>query len=239
MNYNWVMLTLVFMSALEASSSEFVFELEQVASHVTPCRVHHRANASGNRVVWMFAGEYLNINFCIDQSRNVSIRDFMHSNDGGSDVLSVLLDGISVGEITTLERSNSGAYWDEFLGSGQIGERSELDPGQHTVTLIVARADMYGVEVDSVVVDMAAVNLTKDDVRCTASPLMRGDNSSIGASCKPWEVKADKTTARKGLRLILPHSRCKHKHFASYKRYIIYLHTQEKFRESHKPYIML
>ncbi|XP_046557836.1 uncharacterized protein LOC124267049 [Haliotis rubra] len=104
------------------------------------------------------------------------------------------------GRVTTLERSNMGAYWDEFLRSGQVGEWRELEAGDHTLTLTVIEADKFGVEVDAIVVEMDAVNVIANNIRCAGSSFKWGDNSGIGNGCNPSdEVKTVKTTGRGGV----------------------------------------
>jgi hypothetical protein len=50
--------------------------------------------------------------------------------------------------------------WNDFQGSGVIGDRFWLDYGNHMLTLRVTQADNFGVELDTIELDIGNNTLT-------------------------------------------------------------------------------
>ncbi len=128
-------------TAPDASPKRLAFEAESVGSPRMP-----RSNASGQRTVWLHAGESLTFSLAWPAAGSalVTIR---YSNDGPADTLAVLLDGTSVGSCATVTTGSWGYGWNAFAAAGVP---MQLSAGTHTLTIKAVSSDAYGVEVDRV-----------------------------------------------------------------------------------------
>ncbi|KAL3877146.1 hypothetical protein ACJMK2_034895 [Sinanodonta woodiana] len=111
-------------------------------------RLRARAGASDKRTIWLHEGEELSIDFTLPHESFVDVKDVRYSNDGGHDRIKITLDGEMLGEFWTDMEYGWGTIWNEFESSGKIGETVLVNPGRHTLSLRIDKADEYGVEID-------------------------------------------------------------------------------------------
>jgi hypothetical protein len=71
-----------------------------------------------------------------------------YSNDGAPEKVSVSVDDVAVGVVTTTSTGSGGYGWNNFVEApvARVGLRG----GSHTVRLVVSETDKYGVELDVV-----------------------------------------------------------------------------------------
>jgi hypothetical protein len=119
-----------------------------------------RGNASNKRTVLLFAGDSLTIRFNYPTQARYSLK-VRFSNDGPGTPLEqvqVSLDSQPVGTFTADNTRSTGMApgtgWNEFLESPALGPLS-LTPGPHTFVLAISGGDQYGVEIDSINLNLA------------------------------------------------------------------------------------
>lgn len=110
----------------------------------------YRSNASGGIAVNQRQNGYLEWRFVTTTSCEVLVANVRYSNDGFQDTIRLQVNGSIVGQFTTPGVSQEGNQWNVFKSSGTVGNPVTLSAGQHTLTLIVIMADMYGVDIDKV-----------------------------------------------------------------------------------------
>jgi len=103
---------------------------------------------------WGKANNYVQNSFDIDCICSITVENVVYTNDGGSDTITVSLDGIILGTFRTLSRSNYGRLWNVPRRSGRIGRSVVLGPGTHRVRIVATRTDHYLVEIDRVVLTL-------------------------------------------------------------------------------------
>ncbi|XP_071085719.1 autotransporter CRAC-like [Haliotis cracherodii] len=131
------------------------------------CRLMPRSNASNQQNVWMFQGESLTLNFCLDNPAVVSVDDFIYSNDGWTDTVLIAIDDEPLADVETHDTSFEGELWNIFSGTGPQGKQVSLQEGSHTLTVSVTQADKWGVELDALVLRvMENGNSGIDDMKC-------------------------------------------------------------------------
>ncbi|XP_067659872.1 uncharacterized protein [Haliotis asinina] len=146
-------------------------QLDEVAiqNGYPSCRLMPRSNATNLQNVWMFQGEGLVLNLCLENPAVVSLEDFIYSNDGWQDAVLVSIDNKPLGEVKTHDTSFEGELWNIFSGTGPLGEQVSLQEGAHTLKVSVTQADKWGVELDALVlrvqqdVDSDSDNMDCDD----------------------------------------------------------------------------
>ncbi|XP_048246520.1 mesocentin-like isoform X2 [Haliotis rufescens] len=131
------------------------------------CRLMPRSNATNQQNVWMFQGESLTLNFCLDNPALVSVDDFIYSNDGWQDSVLIAIDDEPLADVETHDTSFEGELWNIFSGTGPQGKQVSLQEGSHTLTVSVTQADKWGVELDALVLRvMENGNSGIDDMKC-------------------------------------------------------------------------
>lgn len=117
--------------------------------------VMQRSAASGQRTVWLHNGESRTLSFQLPASARYSL-SVRYSNDGSSDTVTVSVDDAEVCQFTTEATrppgGEPGSGWNVFFSSGPICS-VDLQSGIHTVRVSVTRSDVYGVEIDVVILD--------------------------------------------------------------------------------------
>ena len=111
-----------------------------------------RSAASGASTVRLSQGDFLQNTFTTPSTCLVAVSSVAYTNDGGSDLIRVSLDGELVGEFNTLDHSSSGAFWNVVVNTGSIGEALEVQEGSHTLRIEAIETDMYNVEIDATTV---------------------------------------------------------------------------------------
>ncbi|XP_052761934.1 uncharacterized protein LOC128204564 [Mya arenaria] len=96
----------------------------------------------------------IHLTLCIqpyDTSQNVTfyIDDIRYSNDGPSDNITVLFNGLKIATFKTVEKWRAGQEWNVFRNSGRIGPSLEAMEGQYVLT-VYAKTDEWGVELDRI-----------------------------------------------------------------------------------------
>ena len=113
-----------------------------------------RGAASGQLTVRLGQGQYVENPFVTRCSCSVTVTNVVYTNDGGTDVVTVSVDGRIVGTFLTLSRSGGGHLWNVPRSSGRVGSSVELSPGRHRVRITATSTDRYLVEIDRVVLTL-------------------------------------------------------------------------------------
>ena len=110
-----------------------------------------RSRASGQRTVRLRRGQYVENSFTTHCSCSVTVTNVTYTNDGGSDTITLSLDGRVVGTFRTRSQSNYGNLWNVPQSSGRVGSSTVLRRGVHTVRTEATTTDRYLVEIDKVI----------------------------------------------------------------------------------------
>lgn len=84
-----------------------------------------------------------------DRNVTVYIDDIVYSNDGPSDIIHALINGVDIGNFTTKEKWRNGHEWNVFRNSGRIGPSVVLSRGDYLLHIEV-ETDKWGVELDRI-----------------------------------------------------------------------------------------
>ena len=106
----------------------------------------------GTTVRFSKIGQYVCWNFVARSSCNIDVLNVIHSNDGPSDNLAIYLNKKFIGGFQSVEHSNEGVFWNKMVESGLIGKTNILPQGNHTLCLNVSVVDIYGVEIDKIII---------------------------------------------------------------------------------------
>lgn len=95
----------------------------------------------------------IELTLCVDPyaEGNVTayINDIRYANDGPSDTVYVTVQGIDIGNFTTIEQWRSGHEWNIFKNSGRVGPSMVFRRGQFRMQIQV-ETDQWGVEFDRI-----------------------------------------------------------------------------------------
>ena len=141
-----------------------VFSIEAEQASIYKGKEMFRSAASGGITVNLVEGDYIEWTLATSSKCNVTIVDVRYSNDGLSDTIELLLGEVPIGSFRTLEVSNEGKIWNVFRSSGIVGEPISLSAGQHTLMLIMRRADKLGVEIDKVTLNSSCMDVRYSNV---------------------------------------------------------------------------
>lgn len=126
----------------------------------------YRSEASGRKAVHLIQGQYLEYTFCVRQESNVQVSNIRFSNDGPHDEYIIEIDGNAVGSFQTGIQTGSGAAWNNYHSSGQVGQPVVLEAGSHKVKLTTVVSDQWGAEVDFITLDVDDRNLDEMGFYC-------------------------------------------------------------------------
>jgi hypothetical protein len=118
-------------------------------------QVMSRSNADGQATVWLHGNESRTITFTLCPGTNTNYRlrvRYSNDNFGPTEVVSVQLNGNSVGQFTSEDTGDFGLGWNNFAESPDLGPIT-LQPGDHRITISVTGGDGNGIEIDSVILD--------------------------------------------------------------------------------------
>lgn len=83
------------------------------------------------------------------QNITLYVDDIRYSNDGPSDNITLIFNGIAFAKFQTLEKWRSGHEWNVFRNSGNLGPALNLRPGRYDL-LVTVVTDYWGVEFDRI-----------------------------------------------------------------------------------------
>jgi hypothetical protein len=112
-----------------------------------------RSNASGQRTIWLHAGESRSHSFSLGAATtySVSVR-YSNDNYGPTETVTASIDGADVGSFQGQDTGDNGEGWNHFVSANNIGSR-QIPAGSHTLSLRVAGGDGYGIEIDVTTLD--------------------------------------------------------------------------------------
>lgn len=177
-----------------------LFQVE-AENFVTDKFALHRLNATGEESINFNQGQFIHVYFCLRADSEVAVDNIRYSNDGGSDMFEVSIDGVLLGNVVTSETSQGGMLWNNFLSSGQLGPSLKLSSGYHVITINFTSTDFYGVEIDSVVVRVEDKYLEEELFKCALFCLKdsvyengpaRDDLASITLEKKKYDISCPK-----------------------------------------------
>lgn len=126
----------------------------------------YRSEASGRKAVHLIQGQYLEYTFCVRKETKVQVSNIRFSNDGPHDEYVIEIDGNVVGKFETGTQTGSGAAWNDYHSSGQVGNPVDLGAGSHKVKLTTVFSDQWGAEVDFITLDVDDRNLDEMGFYC-------------------------------------------------------------------------
>ncbi|GAB1609446.1 Hypothetical predicted protein [Argonauta hians] len=115
-----------------------------------------RSRAANKHTVLLHENERLQVKLCLRRKAFYSISSISYSNDGLSDVVTVLWNGATVGKFSSKTEYGNGALWNRFYSTERIMEPVALESGMYNLELFVLSADKFGIEIDT-------VNIETDD----------------------------------------------------------------------------
>ncbi|XP_021375023.1 uncharacterized protein LOC110464240 [Mizuhopecten yessoensis] len=195
----WIISVCVLMISV-CGSRGTVFHVE-AENFVTDKFALHRLNATGEESINFNQGQFIHVYFCLRAESEVAVDNILYSNDGGSDMFEVSIDGVKLGEIVTPEHSQNGLLWNNFLSSQQVGPSLTLSSGYHVISINFTSTDFYGVEIDSVFVRVEDRFLEEELFKCSLFCLKdnmydngpaRDDLSSILLDRKNYDINCPK-----------------------------------------------
>ena len=113
-------------------------------------KVMDRKDASNTATVWLRRGQYISVHFNTKDAANITVSDVTYANDGDDDVMDVYLGGSFLGSFKLI----NGNSWAIIQHSGQVGSNVNIDKGGHILRLVARTSDWYGLEVDTIVLDI-------------------------------------------------------------------------------------
>lgn len=126
----------------------------------------YRSEAIGRKAVHLIQGQYLEYTFCVRKETKVQVSNIRFSNDGPHDEYVIEIDGNVVGKFETGTQTGSGAAWNDYHSSGQVGQPVDLGAGSHKVKLTTVFSDQWGDEVDFITLDVDDRNLDEMGFYC-------------------------------------------------------------------------
>ncbi|XP_052784902.1 uncharacterized protein LOC128220515 [Mya arenaria] len=163
MNFLWILLLALNGLISPAQSGTFTLELENYASSELR---KPRSGASGNSTVLLKQGQMVQLEICVSEVMNMSIRNVIYSNDGDRDSVRVSIDGQHAGSFVTQHLSENGNGWNKFKSIGSMPGKAKLDIGKHSITFEATETDQWGVEIDNVVLLFDDDRLKYSDIVC-------------------------------------------------------------------------
>ena len=137
-----------------------------------------RSAASNQHTVRLGEGEYVDNSFTTQGNCSVTVTNIVYTNDGGSDTITVSLDGRAIGTFHTLSEAGGGQLWNVPRGSGMIGDTIELEAGPHQIHIEATATDRYLVELDQVLLAVnCSINISGSSTCHSLSSLPRPTES--------------------------------------------------------------
>ncbi|KAL3877036.1 hypothetical protein ACJMK2_034792 [Sinanodonta woodiana] len=136
-------------TSVSVKASSVILEAEN-AVHFEGKQVASRSNASGQTTLKMYNRQTVSIEFCLTMDTETEVQNVWYSNDGESDLITVTVDNITLGEVLTQKEYKGGEAWDIFKPSGPFSSSVYLSGGKHLLILSVKNGDEYGVEIDKI-----------------------------------------------------------------------------------------
>ena len=145
-----------------SSAYRFIFEAENaIFNEGKEMTVVRRSDASNFRAVSSRAGDIFRFQFCLSSASRVRIDDIRYSNDGHSDTFVLLnIDGKEIAKIETVQKFRQGNGWNDFVSLDKPLDYFVAEAGMHILSLQVIEADIFGVEIDNIVLSID----NKDDI---------------------------------------------------------------------------
>lgn len=133
------------------------YELHRAVPERQDTNWRWRSEASSNKTLRIedeLGASRLELTLCIEpynatQNVTLFIDDIRYSNDGKSDIVRLMFNGINFANFTTFMKFGSGHEWNVFRNSGNLGPALNLRQGRYTL-LITVVTDEYGVEFDRI-----------------------------------------------------------------------------------------
>ncbi|KAH3747020.1 hypothetical protein DPMN_181441 [Dreissena polymorpha] len=88
------------------------------------------------------------------------VSDILYSNDGPSDIVYLKINGLPIGNFTTIEQWRSGYEWNIFRNSKVIGPSILVQKGNYMLAIEV-ETDKWGVELDRIQINAENHDPTK------------------------------------------------------------------------------
>lgn len=153
------LLFLIIYCPVVASEETLRLEAEE---GTTTGELRWRESASKKAAIYLNNGEHTSNLFNTETECCVRVLNVRHSEGSIVDIVTVLIDEQNMGTFRTTASSNSEDPWNIFHDSGQVGGKSTVTAGEHTVKVTVSAIDEYGMEVDYIELSVRCENTNED-----------------------------------------------------------------------------
>ena len=153
------MIYITLITAVTANDKTYIIEAQH--GYSTTAQQIYRSAATSGIAVLIKENGYLFINFRVlhNDTCTMRISNVRYSNDGLSDTVEIYLNGSKIGEIHSRAKSGNGELWNVFLSTGPVGNINiQATEGIYQLRLYVIAADEYGIEIDSINVNIQCKN---------------------------------------------------------------------------------
>ncbi|KAK3579223.1 hypothetical protein CHS0354_033290 [Potamilus streckersoni] len=140
---------------------EFEFEKAVIGIPSNQYRRTFRSNASHYESLKVYEGDIIRLRLCPLETTFISIMDIIYSNDGGSDIVNVTLEGSDIGSLVSLAHTNYGEKWNDFLSGGQVGLPFYVEHAGTYMLINIQSSDCYGIELDKIILKVDTVSEKK------------------------------------------------------------------------------
>ena len=139
-----------------------------------------RLNASARKVVHLFQGERIFLEYCLKEDAHVQVKYLYFSESDGESEIGVSMDNESAGTFTTAAISDGHIPWNNIQSSSSLNVSKHQSLGRHSIEILVVHASSFGVELDAIELDIPQYNQDFGSVSCNVycfdDILYRDDN---------------------------------------------------------------
>ena len=174
--------TLIHFYQIHGCRLNFIAEYGNTNGEITS----RSAASYGRTVRFTKEGQFVYWHFITQSQCNIDVLNVHYTNDGPSDNLTIYINKNVIGSFQTIKHASEGVFWNKIVESGLVGRTTFLSQGNHTLNISVASVDMYGVEIDKVIIGVLC-----DDDLCSVNILEQPTNYNIAG--EPDDFPGDLT----------------------------------------------
>ena len=183
--YSFFVVQLIHFNQIYGCRLDFIAEYGNTNGEI----MSRSAASYGHTVRFARNGQFLYWFFITKSPCNIDVLNVLYTNDGPSDNLTVYLNENFIGSFQTVNHSKEGVFWNKIVESGLVGRTTVLRQGNHTLNISVVTVDIYGVEIDKVIIGALC-----DDDLCSIKLLGQptNDNTARDSNASPDDQTLDK-----------------------------------------------
>ena len=168
--------------------ADLIVEIEAEYGFSTNAEKHYRSGAANGLAVFLKQEGQIALFFQVTSEETclMQVHDILYSNDGSSNAFILHLNNKSIGEAVNNASNNNTYLLNQFISTGQAGEGATIREGLYNLSITVETANEFGVEIDSVSVNMMHCS----NITTNASVVYNGSisyNHTDSTSCETDE----------------------------------------------------